>query len=73
MFKRLQTSVWYDLVCHFHFPGEFLHFLWGLGSTALFGVLHGCRSRQTDVVAEINSATFAFGLDHIHQNRTEPS
>lgn len=47
--------------------------LWGLGSAAIFVVLHGCRSCQTDVVAEINSATFAFGLDQIHQSRTKPS
>jgi hypothetical protein len=28
-------------------------------------VLHSCRSRETDVVAKIHSATFALGLDHI--------
>ena len=41
--------------------------------SAIFVVFHGCRSRQTDVIAKIDSATFALGLDHIHQNRTEPS
>jgi hypothetical protein len=44
----------------------------GFGATALFGVLHGCLRGETDVVAEIDPATFAFGLDRIHQNGTEP-